>query len=299
MNFFDSLEDFLNLNTFNRGHSHARTLMLHSNAGFVLRRIMRSSDSRNCLNEALVNLYHLLSKYVGHSGTMFFPGFFDEYARSGKPFDKSFSPPSKHMGSLPRFVFDHYSFARDANPLTNLMAVGGNFQSFCSEDSLEVHGYSQNSIWSKFSDLSTEILFLGVPPTYMTYLHFLEVSNSAPYLFNKYFDIPILDKERIVSRYSICPVRFRDSSIRWNFSKFINLSIEQGAIKIKSGSAGLISLVNSTHISKLFNEEFRKNPFFLLESKGVNYSNFQTNLETGLDGIALPNVHLEPMEKQK
>ena len=57
------------------------------------------------------------------------------------------------------------------------------------------------------------------------------------------------------------------------------------------GTGGLVSILDSGLIEKLFRIEFEKNPFFLLEKKDLDYSSFQSVFEQSLDGIALPNFH--------
>jgi aminoglycoside N3'-acetyltransferase len=293
MNFFLKLNQFLNTSSILLGLNESVNLFIQSDMGYLVRQ-NRSDRTKSLQNNYELNyLIELLQQHVGSSGVLLYPGFFDEYSRSNVPFDVKSSQPSKHIGALPKFVFNTLTTSRELNPLTNIMATGENRGVFFENNGKDTTGYSQKSVWSQFSEKLVSILLIGVPPSYLTYIHFLEVQSRAPYIFNKVFNLPILSSGIEISSFSICPVRLRDSSIRWNFTNFINLCVERQAICLLPGSNGFVSLTNPQRLKDLFDEQFCLNPFFLLDTSLSNYLGLQKNLESSLDMKALPNIHGE------
>jgi len=289
--FLRKLHDFIEQSFRNRDDSNPRTLLIHSDSAYLVRQIDQRNIARNDLRSLLEKLLDILAICVRSDGAMLFPGFFNEYARHNESYDVILSPPSKDMGALSRLVFKSRETYRDSSPLTNLIGIGEAATRLERLNSNSHIGFAKESIWSEFATIGTKVLFIGVPATYLTYIHFLESTFNAPYIFNKYFKVPVLNNGNIIHEYSICPVRFRDSNIRWNFTQFLRHCLLKGAMIHMPGSGGLVSILDAGLIEELFRIEFEKNPFFLLEKKNLNYLSFQSVFERSLDGIALPNFH--------
>ena len=268
-----------------------RNLFIQSDMGYLLRKL-KGNETLSLQNYNLLqSLRDLFQNYVDEDGVLLFPGFFDEYSKNNAPFDIKVSQPSKHIGALPRFIFKSEEIYREHSPLTNIMVVGRNKDVFTKNVINSSTGYSENSIWSNFAKHSVGNLLIGISPTYLTYLHFLEVQARAPYIFNKYFYVPILDSGFRISDFSICPVRFRDSRIQWSFGEFIRTCHEKKAIYFLPGSNGLVSLANPQRLKNLFEERFSLNPFFLLKTNVSEYRKMQDEFESSLDMIAPSNDH--------
>lgn len=268
-----------------------KNLFIQSDMGYLLQRLKGSESISLQSYNILQPLKEMFQNYVDDSGVLLFPGFFDEYSKKSIPFDVKVSQPSKIMGALPRYIFKFEETYREHNPLTNIMVVGRNKDIFTREIINSTTGYSENSIWSNFANKSVGNLLIGIPPTYMTYLHFLEVQARAPYIYNKYFHVPILDSGVKLSDFSICPVRFRDSKIQWSFGEFIRTCHEKKAIFFLPGSNGLVSLANPQKLKSLFEDRFSTNPFFLLNTNVSEYRKIQDKFESSLDLIAPDNDH--------
>lgn len=291
MDFIQVLSRFLAESSNRLNLDASKNLFIQSNMGYFFRQPLGRENFTLLNRNPLHSLKAMLQNYVEDSGVLFFPGFFDEYSKKNIPFDVKTSQPSKHIGAFPRYIFKSEQILRELNPLTNVIAIGPNKDKFFKSNIITTTGYAENSVWAQFAECSVGNLLIGIPPTYLTYLHFLEVQMRAPYIFNKIFDLPILNSGVRVSDFSICPVRFRDSTIQWNFLDFIGLCQKEGAIYFLSGSKGLVSLANPQRIKLLFEEQFHKNPFFLLKTEIASYKNLQNKLELSLDMAAPGNAH--------
>lgn len=289
--FLGALREFLSTCQDTKGQHFPKSLLVHSDVLFLLRRVPHVKRLDHYVHELMPILCELLLEAVDQTGILMVPGFADEYARTGSPFDRMHTPPSRNMGFLPRFVFTNHTFFRDLNPLTNLIGIGAGAQALFNTSEMNTTGFSTRSVWSKFSAHGTRVLFLGVPSTYMTYLHFLEVQYGAPYMFNKLFLTPIYDNGKLMSESSICPVRYRDTYVRWDFRDFMELCRSEGAIITMPGTQGMVTLADCAAVQTLFEQEFAKNPLFMIGECTKTYGPFQAKLEAGLDGKARPNLH--------
>jgi aminoglycoside N3'-acetyltransferase len=268
-----------------------RNLFIQSDMGYLLKKLKGSENFSLQNFNLLQSLKEMFQNYVDDSGALLFPGFFDEYSKNNTSFDIKVSLPSKHIGAFPRFIFKSEETYREHNPLTNIMVVGRNKENFTKNVVNSITGYAENSVWSNFVKHSVGNLLIGISPTYLTYLHFLEVQARAPYIFNKYFYGPVLDSGFRISDFSICPVRFRDSKIQWSFGEFIRTCHEKKAIYFLPGSNGLVSLASPQRLKNLFEERFSLNPFFLLKTSVSEYRKIQDRFESSLDMVAPNNDH--------
>lgn len=235
------------------------TIMVHSDiAAFGTTENFSRKDTLNLFYDAFMEV-------LGSSGTLCTPAFFYEYARYGIPFDTALSPVSKELGVFAKYINSLPDRKRSPNPLTSVCAVGKNADYIC--EFINRHAYGEESAFDRLYKLNAKIVSLGVYGAF-TIHHLAEFQAGVPYLYNKIYNIPVLNNGKLLFENSIGFVRYLDYDIEYggqvdeNFSKQTWIK-EPFTKKTKYLSSEIYSVCAQDSINYIKNNLY-KNPYFLL-----------------------------------
>lgn len=153
-------------------------LLFHSNAFRWIVSLAKSGEK-----DPLQLIIDSLLEYIGSSGTVLFPLFNFDFCSTGY-FDYRLTP--SQMGSLTeRSRFDS-RFSRTSHPIYSFSVSGNQKRQFL--ELSNIGGYSSDSPFGLLHQLGGRIAVLDLPDqNSMTFYHYIEEANSAPYRFHKQF----------------------------------------------------------------------------------------------------------------
>lgn len=238
------------------------TLIIHSDITSI------GKTDHLSLRETLNMYYEAIMEVIGDEGTLCVPAFFYEYARNGIPFDISQSPISKEVGLFPKFIQSLPNSKRSCNPLTSVCAVGKNADYIC--EYVNRHAYGENSAFDRLYKINAKLISIGHNLAF-TICHLCEFQVGVPYLYNKIYNVPILDNGKIIFEYSIGYVRYLEYDIKYSWQIDKSWS-EQTWLKEKFVNRhkyinSEIYVVKVSDIFAYFKEQLYKNPYFFLTNK--------------------------------
>lgn len=243
----------------NIGIQSGDTVMVHSD-------IAAFGTTENFSKKEVLKLfYDTFMEILENNGTLCTPAYFYEYARYGIPFDIALSPVSKELGVFSKYINSLPERKRSCNPLTSVCAVGKNADYIC--EWVNRHAYGENSAFDRLYKLNAKIISLGVYGV-VTIHHLAEYQAGVPYLYNKIYNIPILNNGKIIFENSIGFVRYLDYDIEYsgqvdsNFAK--QTWLKEPFVKKTTYLSSEIYTVNVQDSIAYFKEKLYSNPYFLL-----------------------------------
>lgn len=193
---------------YNVGLEKGDTVFVHSN-------IAAFGTTENFSRKEALNLfYEAFMEVLGSEGTLCVPAYFYEYARFGIPYDISLSPVSKELGVFPIFINSLPERKRSCNPLAAVAAVGKNADYIC--EIKNRHNYGEDSAFNRLHKLNAKIVMLGTTINSVTFCHYIEYHVGVPHMYNKIYNIPILNNGNVIFDWSISSVRYLNADVSYN-----------------------------------------------------------------------------------
>lgn len=193
---------------YNVGLEKGDTVFVHSN-------IAAFGTTENFSRKEALNLFYgAFMEVLGSEGTLCVPAYFYEYARFGIPYDISLSPVSKELGVFPIFINSLPERKRSCNPLAAVAAVGKNADYIC--EIKNRHNYGEDSAFNRLHKLNAKIVMLGTTINSVTFCHYIEYHVGVPHMYNKIYNIPILNNGNVIFDWSISSVRYLNADVSYN-----------------------------------------------------------------------------------
>ena len=181
------------------------TILVHSDiASFGTTENFSRKDALNIFYESFMEV-------LGNEGTLCVPAYFYEYARFGIPYDISLSPVSKELGVFSRFINSLPESKRSCNPLAAVAAVGKNADYIC--EIKNRHNYGEDSAFNRLHKLNAKIVMLGTSLNSVTFGHYVEYHVGVPHMYNKIYNIPVLNNGEVIFDWSISSVRYLNADV--------------------------------------------------------------------------------------
>ncbi|MBO21016.1 MAG: hypothetical protein CMM26_01360 [Rhodospirillaceae bacterium] len=130
-----------------------------------------------------------LLDYLGPKGTLAVLAPCYDYSNDNIPFDTRKSPVAHELGILSAALAARPDALRSANPTFSLAAVGPGAENICIGSNASAFG--AGSAWERTVEAGAKILLLGSEFQRMTLVRFIEQRAGVPYLYVKYFQIPV------------------------------------------------------------------------------------------------------------
>ena len=183
----------------------------------------------------------ILRAHLGASGTLAVPASNWDYGRKRQPFDLRRSPVTKALGVVSQHLAALPESRRSPNPIFSVAAVGAEADYICDGGTASAMG--PESAWDRLFRLDAEILFLGCDLTYLSFVRYIEHVCGVPYLYNKLFDVPVLDDGRDLGLTVVTPLRYAHCPAEHDISRFERLLRERGALRETDLGGGPVKAV--------------------------------------------------------
>ena len=167
--------------------------------------------------------------HLGPDGTLAVPAPNWDYGAKRLPFDVDTTPVTKMLGVVSTHVNALPDRVRSANPIFSVAAIGARAANICGDYSTNAFGHE--SPWQRMFDLDADVLCLGSDFEYLTLIRYMETRFGVPYLYNKYFDVPVIKDGVELDTPVIAPLRFADLPIRYAPARFTERCREAGILR--------------------------------------------------------------------
>jgi aminoglycoside 3-N-acetyltransferase len=168
-------------------------------------------------------------RHLGSNGTLVVPAPNWDYGARRQPFDVASTPVSKMLGVVSAHVNKQPGRRRSANPIFSVAAIGARAANIC--DGYSTNAFGHESPWQRMFDLDADMLCLGSDFEFLTFIRYMEARFGVPYLYNKYFDVPVLDNGKPINTPVIAPLRYADLPIRYAPQRFTERCRAAGVLR--------------------------------------------------------------------
>lgn len=199
------------------------TVMMHSS----LFRLGRLADVS--VRDYPETLVAVIRDYLGSDGTLVVPAPNWDYGARGEPFDVARSPVTKMLGVVSAYMNGRPDRSRSANPIFSVAALGAQADAICAGNTANAFGY--HSAWQRMFDLGADNLCFGTDFEFLTFIRYAETRFGVPYLYDKYFDVPLLDNGAPLDWPVVAPLRFAHLPIRYDPRKPEELCRKHGILR--------------------------------------------------------------------
>lgn len=168
-------------------------------------------------------IFFLIKKNLGKNATICVPSSNWDYSDKKKPFDRIISNSHKEFGALSNYIVNKPNSFRSSNPLFNITALGKKAKYITNGGTSNAFGV--DSAWDKLYNLNAEIILLGCEfsEATFTFTRYIEFRFGVPYLYNKLFNLPILNKGKKIFKTSTSTLRYLDLDLVYDLKKFKNV----------------------------------------------------------------------------
>jgi aminoglycoside 3-N-acetyltransferase len=133
-----------------------------------------------------------LQNVIGPMGTIFSPSASMNLCNTSIPFDIG-NTPSHEMGALAEYIRQANGSIRSFHPFWSISGIGKKSNIL---QNVSRHSYGVGSPWSKFLDLDTRQINVGLHPSKaVTLIHHIEVATGVPYRYTKEFIHPVIQTD--------------------------------------------------------------------------------------------------------
>lgn len=178
---------------------------------------------------------------LGTDGTLAAPASNWDYGSKSIPFDIDRSPPARALGVVSRHVLTRAGVARSHNPIFNLAALGSRARWIC--DAPNPHAVGHDSAWDRLFQLNATIVLLGCDFSALSFTRLMECRFGVPYLFNKFFNIPVVRNGKVLHHATSALVRYRHLPIAYNLGRLKAALDAAGAVRATALGGGEIAAV--------------------------------------------------------
>lgn len=239
------------------------TILVHSDiASFGTTENFSRKDALNIFYESFVEV-------LGNEGTLCVPAYFYEYARFGIPYDISLSPVSKELGVFSRFINSLPESKRSCNPLAAVAAVGKNADYIC--EIKNRHNYGEDSAFNRLHKLNAKIVMLGTTTNSVTFGHYVEYHVGVPHMYNKIYNIPVLNNGEIVFDWSVSSVRYLNADVVYSelngqkIDENTNILSHYNLMKYQNYLENTIYVINTNTLYNVLAKNLFQNPYRYLD----------------------------------
>ena len=216
--------------------------------------------------EAILDFYlSAFEEVLTSDGTLTVLTAFEDYGRSGKPFDREGSPSLS--GAFSEYVRTRPGAIRSIHPIASVTGLGAKAEEICGGPHYDGYGY--DSPWGRLHRANAKLLTLGygIRPDGMTFLHYAEALLGAPYLYTKIFGSPVISGGEQVPGPFTMSVRYLDFGIRQDQSKFKRHLVDTGVARsVPLGRGHLLSTTCGPVVEQAA-QCMREDRYFFLERK--------------------------------
>lgn len=219
--------------------------------------------------EALNIFYDAFMEVLGSEGTLCVPAYFYEYARFGIPYDIALSPVSKELGVFAKYINSLPESKRSCNPLAAVAAVGRNADYIC--EIKNRHNYGEDSAFNRLHKLNAKIVMLGTTTNSVTFGHYVEYHVGVPHMYNKIYNIPVLNNGEVIFDWSISSVRYLNADVvygglnRKKIEENINILTHHNIMKYKNYLESTIYVINTDTLYNVLAKNLFQNPYKYLD----------------------------------
>lgn len=219
--------------------------------------------------EALNIFYDAFMEVLGNDGTLCVPAYFYEYARFGIPYDIALSPVSKELGVFAKYINSLPESKRSCNPLAAVAAVGRNADYIC--EIKNRHNYGEDSAFNRLHKLNAKIVMLGTTTNSVTFGHYVEYHVGVPHMYNKIYNIPVLNNGEVIFDWSISSVRYLNADVvygglnRKKIEENINILTHHNIMKYKNYLESTIYVINTDTLYNVLAKNLFQNPYKYLD----------------------------------
>ena len=217
-------------------------------------------------------IYSSLLKKVPRGSTIYTLSPDYNYAKKNTPFSLNAENISKEIGSFSKYLFSLKKSYRSNNPIFNLCSVGPSAKEISNNGSPTAFG--TNSVWNKLFKKNCEMIFIGCDLSVCTFIRYIEFNFGVPYLYNKYFSVPVKKNNKILNFFSISPLRYLNSNIDYDTRKFQKILTRKKLLIFSKSRDFKIMKLSTASAFKVGIEELSKNAFFFLKKKPVFIKKF-------------------------
>ncbi len=205
------------------GIESGATVVLHSSL-FHLGKLAGAALADNA-----ARVVAILCDHLGPDGTLAAPASNWDYGRKRQPFDLRRSPVTKDLGVVSQYLAALPESRRSPNPIFSVAAVGARAEVICDGGTGSAMG--PDSAWDRLCRLGAENLFLGCDLTYLSFVRYIEHHCGVPYIYNKLFDVPVLDDGKALDLTIVTPLRYAHCTGEHDISRFERRLRAQGVLR--------------------------------------------------------------------
>ena len=155
---------------------------------------------------------------IGEEGTLCVPAPNWDYGSKRVPFDLRKSRVAKEIGVLSSHVAGLPGRVRSPNPIFSVAGLGRRAAEICGGCSGSAFG--PDSPWDRMFQADFLVVFLGCDLASLTFARFVEHRFGVPYLYNKLFDVPVLEDGRDLGLTVTAPLRFQEFPAQYDLARF-------------------------------------------------------------------------------
>ena len=160
----------------------------------------------------------LFLELLGPEGTLAVPASNWDYGRQGVPFDLQSTPSAKDLGVLSRHLLERPEVVRSVNPTFSLAIVGARAEWLCAGGNGHAFGY--DSAWDRLYQVDARMIFLGCDLNALSFTRYMEMRFGVPYLYNKLFAIPVLDRGQPIDTPIVSLLRYHHIPVEYDLKRF-------------------------------------------------------------------------------
>jgi aminoglycoside 3-N-acetyltransferase len=164
------------------------------------------------------------------------------------------------------------------------MASGAKASTICNALSIPF-GYGVTSEWNQLIECNGYMLFFGASLKSMTFVHHVETIVGVPHLYNKIYNVPIVDVNGTKHDLCVCPVRYLNNRfpIIYDLTQMEQEMIAQGVAKEGHFENMQFFIVGFSDALVFLIDKLKNDPFYLLSEPPT----FVLGLQP-MDGITGP-----------
>jgi len=185
----------------------------------------------------------VMLELLGPDGTLAVPASNWEYGRHDVPFDLQSTPSAKDLGVVPRYVLKRPDVVRSLNPTFNLAMVGARAAWLSAGGN--GHAFGFDSAWDRLYRVDATMVFLGCDLNAMSFSRYMEMRYGVPYLYNKLFAAPVVDRGTPVDVPIVSLLRYADVPVEHNLTRFEQTLRERGVLREVALGGGYVRSVRA------------------------------------------------------
>lgn len=214
------------------------------------------------IKECPARVVQAICDHLGEEGTLAVPAPNWDYGQKRQPFDIRHTPVTKSLGVIGNHMIKLPDARRSPNPIFSIAAVGPQAGTICEGGVATAFGV--DSAWDRMFSLNADMLFLGCDISVMTFVRYIEHRFGVPYLYNKLFDVPILDNGKPLDMAVVALLRYAHCPVQYDLSGLERLLREAGALREASLGGAKVHAVRMDKCFAIAVEALKKDIHFFL-----------------------------------